>query len=87
MLLYLIRHAEAVEPGSPGAARDFDRTVRDDAEDLLALSRAEDVWAAVVAAEAATIGSAAAVLAQVRARSATVQRKTLWRTITRLLPR
>ena len=27
MLLYLIRHAEAVEPGSPGAARDFDRTL------------------------------------------------------------
>ena len=25
MLLYLIRHAEAVELGSPGAARDFDR--------------------------------------------------------------
>lgn len=27
MLLYLIRHAEAVEPGSPGAARDFDRAL------------------------------------------------------------
>lgn len=25
MILYLIRHAEAVELGSPGAARDFDR--------------------------------------------------------------
>ena len=27
MLLYLIRHAEAVELGSPGAARDFDRAL------------------------------------------------------------
>lgn len=27
MLLYLIRHAEAVELGSPGAARDFDRVL------------------------------------------------------------
>jgi phosphohistidine phosphatase len=27
MLLYLIRHAEAVDPGSPGAARDFDRAL------------------------------------------------------------
>src|SRR5262245_41375694 len=27
MLLYLIRHAEAVEPGSPGALRDFDRVL------------------------------------------------------------
>jgi phosphohistidine phosphatase len=27
MLLYLIRHAEAVEPGSPGAAHDFDRAL------------------------------------------------------------
>ena len=27
MILYLIRHAEAVELGSPGAARDFDRAL------------------------------------------------------------
>lgn len=27
MLLYLIRHAEAVELGSPGSARDFDRVL------------------------------------------------------------
>ena len=27
MLLYLIRHAEAVELGTPGAARDFDRAL------------------------------------------------------------
>ncbi len=27
MLLYLIRHAEAVERGSPGAGRDFDRAL------------------------------------------------------------
>ena len=27
MLLYLIRHAEAVDPGSSGALRDFDRTL------------------------------------------------------------
>src|SRR5688572_28340769 len=27
MLLYVIRHAEAVELGSPGAARDFDRAL------------------------------------------------------------
>jgi phosphohistidine phosphatase len=27
MLLYLIRHAEAVELGTPGAARDFDRVL------------------------------------------------------------
>ncbi len=27
MLLYLIRHAKAVELGSPGAARDFDRSL------------------------------------------------------------
>ena len=27
MLLYLIRHAEAVEPGSSGALRDFDRVL------------------------------------------------------------
>jgi phosphohistidine phosphatase len=27
MLLYLIRHAEAVELGAPGAGRDFDRTL------------------------------------------------------------
>lgn len=27
MLLYLIRHAEAVELGAPGAARDFDRAL------------------------------------------------------------
>ena len=27
MLLYLIRHAEAVDLGSPGAARDFDRVL------------------------------------------------------------
>src|SRR5438445_5219171 len=27
MLMYLIRHAEAVELGTPGAARDFDRAL------------------------------------------------------------
>lgn len=40
MILYVVRHAEAVEPGTPGAARDFDRALtphgRDQARALAA---------------------------------------------------
>ena len=54
MLLYLIRHAEAVELGSPGAARDFDRALtphgRDQARALAdAFSRLKLAVDAVVA--------------------------------------
>ncbi|MFM8271685.1 MAG: SixA phosphatase family protein [Gemmata sp.] len=41
MLLYIIRHAEAVQLGSPGAARDFDRALTEDGhQQALALARA-----------------------------------------------
>lgn len=78
MLLYLIRHAEAVDPGTPGAARDFDRGLTD-------RGRAQ---ARALAAALARLGQVADALVAsplVRAHQTAVELRDAWQTGTRVV--
>ncbi len=78
MLLYLIRHAEAVELGSPGAARDFDR----------ALSVQGRTQAHALAAALARLGQVADTLVAsplVRAHQTAVEMRAVWQTGARVV--
>lgn len=78
MLLYLIRHAEAVELGTPGAPRDFDR----------ALAPHGRTQARALAAALARLGHAPDALVAsplVRAHQTAVELRDAWQTGTRII--